>query len=566
VKIQQVLSKSSFSGCKCISQEKADDLIVKYVVNDMRPLRTVESDSFKVLVTGLNPAVTVMCRKTLRGILKNKYDSDSMLQTLKSELGSTRYICTTADIWSSAHRSFLGMTAHWFGTDGHGSLRRKSAALACMRFKGKHSYDHIAAGISQTHAHYDIEEKVLKTCTDNGSNMVKCFTVSKQLKQQHKQQTKLAFETIDSSEEDDTDDDESLQDKDACQLDNLNDIVDDHPVEEGVVLPSHMRCCSHTLNLVATTDAEVALSDPAYKKIYRSSMAKATAIWNATSRSTKAADAAYDIVKRRFLVPCPTRWNSYYDAVKCIVQAESHLRDVCAVLSLPALLQQELAFLSEYVALMEPVARALDTLQGDWYACLGFVLPTLKSLKTKLNGVPLSLAKPLHAALIAGINKRFGHLFDDSEFLLASVSHPKFKTSWIDDPELKLRCSMLLLNAVQMASDECSAAPVQSMSTVSTTDAGGDTDSSDFFNDLNVEQTDQPHLKYLQDSSREIDMLNKHPAVKPVFLRFNSTIPSSAPVERLFSTGAIILSKRRNRLSDKTFETLLLLKINQDFW
>ena len=166
-------------------------------------------------------------------------------------------------------------------------------------------------------------------------------------------------------------------------------------------------------------------------------------------------------------------------------------------------------------------------------ACLGFVLPTLKSLKTKLNGVPLSLAKPLHAALTAGINKRFGPLFDDTEFLLASVSHPKFKTSWIDDPELKLRCSMLLLNAVQMVADECTAAPVQSTPTVSTTDAGGDTDSSDFFSDLNAEQADQPHLKYLQDSSREIGMLNKHPAVKPVFLRFNSTIPSSAPVERL---------------------------------
>ena len=96
VKIQQVLSKSSFSGAKCISQEKANDLIVKYVVNEMRPLRTVESDSFKVLVTGINPAVTVMCRKTLKVILKNKYDS--MLQTLKSELSSTRYICTTADI------------------------------------------------------------------------------------------------------------------------------------------------------------------------------------------------------------------------------------------------------------------------------------------------------------------------------------------------------------------------------------------------------------------------------------------------------------------------------------
>jgi len=50
--------------------------------------------------------------------------------------------------------------------------------------------------------------------------------------------------------------------------------------------------------------------------------------------------------------------------------------------------------------------------------------------------------------------------FGDTELLLVSVSHPKFKTSWIDDPELKQRCSMLLLNAVQIVSAECTAAPV----------------------------------------------------------------------------------------------------------
>jgi len=42
-------------------------------------------------------------------------------------------------------------------------------------------------------------------------------------------------------------------------------------------------------------------------------------MWNMTSRSTKAADAAFDIVGHRFSVPCVTRWNSSYDSVKKLI-------------------------------------------------------------------------------------------------------------------------------------------------------------------------------------------------------------------------------------------------------
>jgi len=34
----------------------------------------------------------------------------------------------------------------------------------------------------------------------------------------------------------------------------------------------------------------------------------------------------------------------------------------------------------------------------------------------------------------------------------------------------------------------------------------------------------------------------------------------------MFSTGAIILSKRRNRLADDVFVKLLLLNLNHTFW
>ena len=70
---------------------------------------------------------------------------------------------------------------------------------------------------------------------------------------------------------------------------------------------------------------------------------------------------------------------------------------------------------------------------------------------------------------------------------------------------------------------------------------------------------------YLSDESKTVDILKKFPTVKEVFLRYNTGIPSSAPVERLFSAGGQILTPRRSKLSDDHFEMLLLLRANKNF-
>jgi hypothetical protein len=74
---------------------------------------------------------------------------------------------------------------------------------------------------------------------------------------------------------------------------------------------------------------------------------------------------------------------------------------------------------------------------------------------------------------------------------------------------------------------------------------------------------DQELEMYLAEDSKCLNCLVKYPAVKQVFLKFNVGIPSSAPVERLFSAGGQILTPRRCNMSDNHFEMILLLRANK---
>lgn len=537
------------------SQAAADQLITKYIVMGMRPQTTVEEPEFKALVAGLckmNTEVVVMSRRTL-GRRLNEMELQ-MIEKLKQVLSEQTFVCTTADIWSSNRRSFLGVTAHWINIS---SLSRESAALACRRFPGSHTYYRIAELLYDVHENFGISNKVCLTVTDNGSNFVKAF-----------EQFGVKIEKSDDIEENDDIEFEDVGNILANPL-SIHDDADSHDYDTShTSLPQHHRCSSHTLSLIATTDlAKIVADNHPYGRVHHTTFAKCTAIWNKCSRSPKSCEEYFDVMNSQPMCPCPTRWNSLYDSVCNLTKTSDKLKDLCIALKVPVFKDYEIKFLLEFIECMKPVADSLDHLQGDKNCFMGHLLPTLLRIKDKLEDLcnrQLNYCAPLCKGLLQCIHKRFGCYVDldasVNEYIFAAVSHPFFKLRWVPANNVQSVRNLFLAKATQESLSSIvhqnnvpASAPVDNDNFFSF--ESGHTPPTEIISDMEI-------LQYFDDKSTSLEILHKYPTVKKLFLKYNTGIPSSAPVERLFSYAGMVLNKKRACMTDENFQQQLLLKAN----
>ncbi|KAL4131099.1 hypothetical protein QTP88_008448 [Uroleucon formosanum] len=227
---------------------------------------------------------------------------------------------------------------------------------------------------------------------------------------------------------------------------------------------------------------------------------------------------------------------------------------------------------------MEPLAILLDKIQGENRSFLGYVAPTILVLRRLLIAFPNQKhCKPLSLTIIKATETRFSYLFDLSSpesksFIISSISHPKFKLSWVPVRFMNI-CKTLFLN-------ECSVVAATSEQFMKSVVVEIDSDSSDnkFYGNIcsterkiddyttaseakRLNYANLQAISFLSSNKKDLDVLNEYPIIKEVFLKYNTTIPSSAPDERLFSKAIQVLIPRCNRLvrteANEDFSSLL---------
>ncbi|QQP36057.1 Uncharacterized protein FKW44_021033 [Caligus rogercresseyi] len=257
------------------------------------------------------------------------------------------------------------------------------------------------------------------------------------------------------------------------------------------------------------------------------------------------------------------------EAINDAIKSEAAGKRVAA----PAFTEDDKEILQEYCKVMKPVAICLDRLQAEVNAYMGILLPYLMLLKRELQAIKregeLHYAGPLVEALLEqddnvhGFNSRFMHLFNDEDLLMATLTHPNHGPFMLKHVPLRLK-------------------------KISRRGSSGRFKSKDMVTEKPIEARDDPFAflespTVMEEDGSTIEELikkevgtwgrSKVAEVMPgqfpnmdkekwisLFIKYNTALPSSAAVERMFSTAGDVLRPKRASMTSDRFKKLVFTK------
>lgn len=198
----------------------------------------------------------------------------------------------------------------------------------------------------------------------------------------------------------------------------------------------------------------------------------------------------------------------------------------------------EWSILQDYSDILRPIAIALDKMQSEKDGSAGHIMPTLFYLEYQFTRLKEAVIEAFHARF----NEFICIKTANKNLIVASVSHPKYKLKWIIDYIDKNMAEEMFIKECRVVAQDIgcleNVAPMMENTFY------------DQFIANEIRQEENIHFmdeisRFLGSSSQEIVALHDNTVIRKVFRKFNTTISSSAPIERLFSQGPMIFTAKR---------------------
>ncbi|XP_060723328.1 uncharacterized protein LOC132844154 isoform X1 [Tachysurus vachellii] len=565
-------------------QEIHNAIIKDLLIGCTLPLSIVENQHFRHFLKVMDNKYTPIARKTIT----EKHIPllvDQVKDSIKRKLQTQSSVSITADIWSDrTMRSFFGVTAHGLNQDGN---QLESFLLDCRRFCGRHSGDNIAMAFDEIIDEYNIASKVRYIITDNAVNMKCAFKVKLPQEEQHSDGSDAEEENLD---------DESLWEDVTWE-------------DETIMVRTRQRlsCFAHSLQLVVHDGMKEA-------KAFSSAltkMSKLTSLLHTSTTFKERFEAKFG-TDRSIPAATSTRWNSTFKQLQALTALDHRdLTQICSSDFQHVLFSvREWNQLKNLGSVLFPFAEATDLTEGEKMVTISMVVPTVLDLNTHLLQISESQShcRPLATSLRQSLLKRFSGIFvrtkmveqngkedqfNHNVYFLATMLDPQFGLNWVDldvtnnespDSVKKFREDLkrTLIDSLT--------AEVEATADGDMLHSGGDVDEtsdsppgkcprllaryrahkhlSHSAKDACISAQIHKYFDAIQntDTNTALEFWStnreKFPQLYSLVVKVLSIPASSAPVERVFSKGGLIVRPHRARLTHKMVTALVFLKSN----
>lgn len=368
----------------------------------------------------------------------------------------------------------------------------------------------------------------------------------------------------------------------------------------------HVPCFAHTLNLTASDVFELPDFNIIMKKC--KDIAKYFHSSSVASDKLKAMQRSLNKAELKLIQQCPTRWNSSYAMLKRIFDTKQEITlTICECEKGPeALLAEEFTVIQDVINLLEPFDVATNTISGENYITISYIIPLIRGISLKLSKLEANLksvvGKEMLNSLRESIKERLKPYEKRTPTILATILDPRFKKRGFKTDDAGSTAAQCLQSEyttflrTQKRTEEVLPEPEASTSTTSTMESPApevDTDHLELkskskellFLFSSGEQTKRPIYRCpLSDAIIDIRQYLERPPISsdkcPIEYWSNSNLEflktfalsylcipaTSVPSERIFSKAGLIHSEARNRLKPKRLNELLFLNQNAKYF